>query len=171
MLSVIADIDLLIPQLLHRGPSHSLITISLFFIPLYVKKGKAGFPYFVALIQHSIVGDFLTGLGIVCFWPFSSNFYGLGIDMMGALNLLAEGSSFLAAITLMVLTKDIGYILNPKKTSLFLILPLGALFPVILGKLSAPSGLLIPHYIFFVLFTLGLIVWFFDILSGVFSRN
>ena len=50
--SVFPDIDLLIPGLEHRGPLHSVV----FF---FVKKRVA--PYFVAVIQHSIIGDFLTG--------------------------------------------------------------------------------------------------------------
>jgi len=159
MLSIIMDIDLLIPQLLHRGLTHSLIIIGFFSIPLFFIKGKSVFPYLSALAQHSFLGDFLTGDGVTAFWPLSYKFYGLGIKMMSLTNILIESSSFLTAFTLMLLSKDIITIFNPKKTSLLLIFPLGTVFPVITGQLATPTELLIPHYILFILLGGALIKW------------
>jgi membrane-bound metal-dependent hydrolase YbcI (DUF457 family) len=159
MLSIIMDIDLLVPKLLHRGPTHSLIIIGLASIPLFFLKGKSIFPYLLALAQHSFIGDFLTGDGVTAFWPLSHKFYGLGVKMLSFTNVLAEGSAFLAAFTLLLLSKDITTMFNPKKTSLLLIFPLGTVFPVIIGQLAVPTELLIPHYLLFILLSGVLIIW------------
>jgi hypothetical protein len=159
MLSIIMDIDLLVPQLQHRGLTHSLIIIGLASIPLFFLKGKSIFPYLLALAQHSFIGDFLTGDGVSAFWPLSSKFYGLGVKMMSLTNVFAEGSSFLAAFTLMLLSKDIITMFNAKKTSLLLIFPLGTVFPVVVGQLAVPIALLIPHYFLFILFSGVLMIW------------
>ena len=61
--SVISDVDLLIPGLEHRGPSHSLILFCFLFLPTFVLYGKRTMPYFITLAQHSIVSDCLIGGG------------------------------------------------------------------------------------------------------------
>ena len=171
MLSVLPDVDLLIPNLPHRGPTHSLVVLTLVFVPFYIIKGRSVIPYFVALFQHSAIGDFSTGVGVMCLWPFSFKFYGLGVDMMGAVNVFAEDFSFLTAFALMALSNDMSAILKIKKTSLFLIPPLGALFPVLLGRLLAPAGLIVPHYVFFFFFAGCLVTGVYDLSVGFFSRR
>jgi len=171
MLSVIPDVDLVIPMLPHRGPTHSLILLALFFVPFYFREGKIIVPYFVALFQHSAVGDFSTSMGVMCLWPFSSEFYGLGVDMMGTVDLLAEGLSFLAAFALMVSAGDVRRIFKIKETFLFLVPPLGALFPVLLGKLPVPAGLIVPHCVLFTFFVGGFIAGVHNVVVGFFSRR
>jgi|Deesub1362B_J571_1020462.scaffolds.fasta_scaffold02249_6 membrane-bound metal-dependent hydrolase YbcI (DUF457 family) len=159
MLSIIPDMDLLIPQLLHRGPTHSLIITTFTLIPAFLMKGKSVLPYFGALTQHSTIGDFLTGDGVTAFWPLSSRFYGLGVNMLSLTNTFIEGSSFLMFLALIILSKDLRVLLNPKKTSPLLIFPLGGIFPAIIGRLATPNVLLIPHFILFVIFTIALTQW------------
>jgi len=59
--SVFPDIDILIPGLEHRGPLHSVILFCLIFLPIFAIYKKRAAPYFVAVIQHIIIGDYLIG--------------------------------------------------------------------------------------------------------------
>ena len=72
--SISPDIDIVIPNLLHRGPTHSVILVLVFFIPIFIFY-KEGFPYLVALLSHSLVGDYLTRPGCMLFWPLSNEWF------------------------------------------------------------------------------------------------
>jgi len=74
IISVLPDIDVVIPFVFHRGPTHSIITASLFFIPFFIKY-RRGLPYFSALLSHSLIGDFFTAYGCKLLWPLSNSFY------------------------------------------------------------------------------------------------
>jgi len=50
MLSVLPDIDLLIPGLRHGGPIHSVMLSSLLFISFFILYRKKAIPYFIAVI-------------------------------------------------------------------------------------------------------------------------
>lgn len=157
MLSIIPDIDLLFQRLPHRGPTHSIIVMGLFFVPLFVLEGRKTFPYLLALIQHILIGDFLTGEGIMVFWPLNSNFYGLGMTLESFSNILIESLSSMLAVTLIILTKDMNSLLNPKETNLLLIIPLATLIPSMVGALPTPKILLVFHYVFFIIFVSGIL--------------
>ncbi|MGC9346189.1 MAG: hypothetical protein ACP5ER_05315, partial [Candidatus Bathyarchaeales archaeon] len=47
-LSVIPDVDILIPILEHRGPTHSIIMACLVFIPIFAIYHKKATPYLIA---------------------------------------------------------------------------------------------------------------------------
>jgi len=85
-LSVLPDIDLIIPSLLHRGPTHSLTIILLVFIITYLAKIKL-MPYVAAFGSHSLIGDLLTsnvgewGIGVQLFWPFTAEKFSLPLEM------------------------------------------------------------------------------------------
>ena len=68
--SVLPDVDLLLRFLMHRGPTHSLITITALIIPFLFVYRKQALPYYGALLSHVLVGDFFTG-GVGMFWPLS----------------------------------------------------------------------------------------------------
>jgi len=70
-LSVAPDIDVLIPFLEHRGPTHSVVVMALLFLPVYIAS-RRWLPYFAALLSHSLVGDYFTGYGLKMFWPLSN---------------------------------------------------------------------------------------------------
>jgi hypothetical protein len=53
-LSVIPDIDILVPYVEHRGPFHSVIMATIVFLPLLVHYGRTAYPYFLALIQLTL---------------------------------------------------------------------------------------------------------------------
>jgi len=87
VLSVLPDIDLCLPGIQHRGPTHSiivLVTFLLLFLMLFRK--KLLIPYFVAVFQHS-VADFLTWGRIQLFWPISKTWSGTSIWPIGPSNI------------------------------------------------------------------------------------
>ena len=73
--SILPDIDIFFSQyILHRGPTHSIITMSLLFIPFYFIYRK-GFTILAAVYSHSLIGDYITSYGTHLFWPLTNNWY------------------------------------------------------------------------------------------------
>jgi len=158
--SVIPDVDLLIPSLEHRGPTHSLIILSVFFLPTFFLYRKKAIPYFIALIQHSILGDFLTG-GTQLLWPLTTKWYGAHIMcMISQANILLEWSLFLTCLTSMIKTKDTQTLLQPHPSNLILTLPiLTVLLPALFSfPLYVPPELIIPHITYLTLFTISILI-------------
>lgn len=126
-------------------------------------------PYFAALAQHSLVGDFLTGGGIQMLWPITSAWYGLGIPILSPTNIILEWSSFLVAMAVMLKTKDIQKLLKGHLSHLSLSVPiLTVLLPSFLHfPLSVPLELLIPHLTYLALFVLSIA----NILKLILSRT
>jgi membrane-bound metal-dependent hydrolase YbcI (DUF457 family) len=160
-LSLVPDVDMLIPGLVHRGITHSIIFLTLVFIPIFLFYRKTSVPYFVAITQHALVGDFFIG-GIQVFWPLTSNWYGCGINVLSFTNISIEWASFLLAMIVLTKTNDLRLLFNPKKSNLLLIVPSGAIFiSSIIGARywhseRAPIELLIPHLIFLTIFTFSI---------------
>jgi len=158
-LSVIPDIDILIPFLEHRGPTHSLITLMLILPFSLAVFGKNSLPYFVALAQHALVGDFITSRGIKMFWPMTNNWYGLGIDMLSLTNLTLELTSFVLSMTVLLVTRDIIPLLKPHKSNFLLLVPSGAIMSTLIGfTRESPPLLIIPHYIYIALFAVSILI-------------
>lgn len=153
------DVDLLIPGLQHRGPTHSMIILCLLFLPAFMLLGKRATPYFIALIQHSLIGDYITG-GTQLLWPIATNWYGLGIEMTSLTNIFIEWILFLASITFMLKTKDAWLLLQPHPSNLLLLVPaLTVLLPTFLNvPLPVPLELVIPHLIYLMFFTLSILI-------------
>lgn len=95
--SVIVDVDLLVPGLIHRGPAHSLVIVSLLFLNVFVIYGKRVAPYFTAAVQH-LLGDYLVGGSVQLLWPVSVRWYGVGIEMTSVINILMEWIFFLTSL-------------------------------------------------------------------------
>lgn len=160
LLSTLPDIDLVIPGLQHRGPTHSVIIFFLLFIPLFATYRKRAIPYFIAIAQHPLIGDYLTEKGVQMLWPITTNWYGLGINMMGLVSVSLEWIVFLASLTLMFKTKDSWIILKPHLTNLLLLVPITtAFFPTFLRfPLVVPRALVIPHLVYIAIFTVSMLV-------------
>jgi len=156
-LSLISDVDLLIPSLVHRGITHSIIVLTLVFIPLFLFYRKTSIPYFAAITQHSLVGDFFTG-GIQMFWPLTSNWYGERINVLSFTNISIEWTSFLLAMIVLTKTNDLRLLFRSQKSDLLLIVPSGAIFvsSIIGMSKTAPTELLIPHLVFLAVFTFSI---------------
>ena len=88
--SIISDIDLLIPGFIHRGSTHSLIPIFLFFLPAFALYRERAAPHFVAVIQDSIPGDYFTSGGTQLLWPLTPYWYGNEIEITSLTNLFIE---------------------------------------------------------------------------------
>ena len=73
--SVLPDIDLLLRFLMHRGSTHSLLTITALMVPFFIIYWKQAFPYYAAMLSHIFLGDYFTG-GIELFWPLSHGWFG-----------------------------------------------------------------------------------------------
>jgi len=157
--SVMPDVDLLIPGLRHRGPTHSIIISCFLFLPAFILFGKRATPYFIALIQHSLMGDYLTS-GTQLLWPMATNWYGLGIKIMSLTNIFIEWILFLTSITIMLKTNDAWLLLQPHPSNPILFVPaLTVLLPTFLSiPLSVPLELAIPHLIFLMFFTLSILM-------------
>jgi len=163
-LSVIPDIDILIhiliPFIEHRGPFHSIIMSIIIFIPIFAIYRKAAFPYLIALIQHSLVGDFIAGGNMQLFWPLTSQPYGLNISIKSPTNITLEWLAFLATAIIMVKTKDTQTLLQPHNSNLILAIPT---FTVLLHTflafpLEVPIALVPPHIICLILFLTSLLI-------------
>jgi len=166
--SIIPDIDLLIPGLQHRGPTHSLIISILIFIPLVIYYRKKVIPYFIALTQHFIIGDYLTSEGIQLLWPINSiNYYGLAIEITSLTNITMEWIFFLTAFTILLKTKEASTLFQPHRSNLLLSIPT---FTVLLPTLLSfpeyvPPALIIPHLAYIIVFTVSILIDFKAILK------
>jgi len=160
--SVIPDIDLLIPGLEHRGPTHSLIIFLLLFLPAFILCRKRAIPYFVALAQHSIIGDYLTSGGIQLLWPISSNWYVTGIKIISLANISLEWVFFLILLTVMFKTKDTWILFQPHPSNMLLLIPVFTVLlpPFFSFPLSVPLQLIIPHLTYLALFILSILIDF-----------
>jgi hypothetical protein len=163
-LSVVPDIDILFQhlQLLeHRGPMHSVIVMLLVFVPIFAIYHQKAVPYFLALVSHPLIGDFIAGgkadgrIGIQLFWSLTTNYYGLPIGIDSPLNIALEWSLFLVATVILVKTRDLLGFFQAHKSNLILSVPVfTALLPTVLSyPLDVPVWLLLPHLFYIVLFT------------------
>ncbi len=104
LISFSPDIDVLIPSLTHRGPTHSLAAILIFAVPVLLFQ-REWLPYVAGLGSHVLIGDLITGTnhspGSMLFWPFSSSFVDIGVYLrMGS---AIEVGLELVLFTLMIL--------------------------------------------------------------------
>ena len=168
--SVLPDVDLLLRFVMHRGPTHSFITITVLMIPFFVVYGKKAIPYYVAILSHILIGDFFTG-GVELFWPLSHNLFGaLNFDVTSIPIAITELVLFLATLPFMYKLGDLKTLLKPNNYSWALIIPFGAIIgPLItltrlvsLGRgqeNALPAILVIPSVFYIGLFVYSLLVW------------
>jgi hypothetical protein len=158
--SVFPDIDILIPGLVHRGPLHSVLLFCLLFLPMFVIYKKRAAPYFVAVIQHIIIGDYLIGGDLQLLWPLTTNTYGFHIGIASLFNIALEWCLFIISMTFIIKTKDILFLFKPHPSNMILAIPvLTVLLPTLISfPLYVPLALLIPHIVYLILLTIPIIV-------------
>lgn len=147
--SIVPDADFIL-GFEHRGPTHSLIVQTIVFIPIFIAYGKRATPVFTSLIQHSLLGDLLTGGGgVQLLWPISSQWYGSQIHVSNALSTDLEWAAFAAFMVALWLTRDIKSLSLHHKYELLLTIPvLTVVLLAFLGfPLEVPAALIIPHLI------------------------
>jgi hypothetical protein len=172
VLSVIPDIDILFDFLLrseiHRGPTHSIITTILVFIPFFVLYRQKAMPYFAALASHSLIGDFLIGGQIQLLWPLSTNEFGFaGISIYNTISIALELTLFAVALIVMLKTRDLFRFFRNNKLTLLLIIPI---FTVLLPTfasypLNVPILLVLPHLFYLVLFSISVLIVLMNVLK------
>ncbi|MDH5483221.1 MAG: metal-dependent hydrolase [Candidatus Bathyarchaeota archaeon] len=160
MLSVIPDIDILIPFVQHRGPAHSIITALIVFIPFFAIYRKRAIPYFIALIQHFLIGDYIAAGQVQLLWPLTTQQYGTNMSIFSPTNIALEWTTFLASIAIMVITKDAAKFFQPHNMNLLLSIPtFTVLLPTFLSfPLSVPTSLILPHLAYISLFLPSIII-------------
>jgi membrane-bound metal-dependent hydrolase YbcI (DUF457 family) len=144
-LSIAPDLDLLIRGLTHRGATHSLVLALLFSTPFLLKYRAKALPYLVAVVQHSLLGDYITG-GAQLLSPLTTRIIGLNYSVYGPQNILLEWSGFILMLLVLVLSRDYSRLLKPNMENLLLIITAAAtLVPFYPRRYSGiPLSLLIP---------------------------
>jgi membrane-bound metal-dependent hydrolase YbcI (DUF457 family) len=161
--SVLPDLDLALHFLMHRGPTHSLITVSLLMIPFVVVYRKQVVLYYAALLSHSLIGDFFTG-GTQLFWPLSQGWFGaLSIEVTSFTCAVMELALFSLTLPIMYKFGDLKALLKAHSKTWALIIPLiavlGPLLEVGQGQEeSLPLLLVVPSLIFVGLFGYSFLV-------------
>jgi len=160
VLSIIPDIDILTPFIQHRGLTHSILLALALFIPVFIVWRRQALPYFIALVQHSLVGDYLGGGGLKLLWPLTNTTYGLRIDIKGATNVVIELFAFLVALFVLLRTRDLFKLFKPRMLNLILIVPTAALLlPLLAFPFPVPPVLLIPHLILLTIFLISILAY------------
>lgn len=166
-LAIIPDADILaqsVPSLVvilpHRGPLHSVFTALIVFIPFFVVYRKAMIPYFIALLQHSLIGDFLTGGKLQLLWPISQQQYGINASIQSPQNIALEWIFFLASMVILYKAKDIFVLFQHHRSNLILFIPtVTVLLPTFFAQpLDVPIWLIPPHIVYTVLFLAVILV-------------
>jgi membrane-bound metal-dependent hydrolase YbcI (DUF457 family) len=164
-LSVIPDIDILFSnqhlQLLeHRGPTHSVITALLVFTPFFMIYRKRAVPYFIALVQHSLVGDYIAGGKTQLLWPITAQYFGLPIDIRSSTNVTIEWTMFLASMIIMLKSKDVSTFFRRQKSNLILIIPTSTVLlpPFLSYPLDVPAWLIPPHIFYIAIFSAAILI-------------
>jgi hypothetical protein len=165
VLSIIPDVDLIFDFLfnieIHRGPTHSVVTVILFFIPFFIFYRKKAIPYFVALVSHSLIADFLIGGQLQLLWPLSTREFGFtGVGIYSSVNTLLEFTLFAISVIVMLKTRDLFQFFRNNKISLVLVIPVfTVLLPTFSGyPLSVPLLLVLPHLFYLVLFAISVLI-------------
>ena len=165
VLSIIPDIDIIFEFLfsspIHRGPTHSIIMATLFFIPFFLIYRQKATPYFVALASHSLIGDFLIGGQVQLLWPLSTSEFGFPyLNIYSSVNIILEFTLFVIALIVMLTTRDIFRFFRNNKLNLTLAVPI---FTVLLPTfasypLQVPPLLVLPHLFYLVLFSISMFI-------------
>lgn len=154
VLSVIPDIDILIPFLEHRGPTHSIITALIIFIPVFAIYRRKAAPYFLALASHSLIGDYIAGGRTQLFWPATFNKYGIGLPIQSSTNITLEWTLFLTSTIIMLKSRDLFAFFKKKNSNLILSVPtFTVLLPTFLSfPMNVPEWLILPHLVYLAMF-------------------
>lgn len=163
VLSVIPDIDVLLGvEEFHRGPTHSAVAAVLVFIPFFIVYRRQAFPYFLALLSHSLIGDLVVGGNLQLFWPVTSSAIFLPpplpkIAITSPVNITLELTLFAVATIVMFKAKDLRLFIRGEKTNLLLLIPIATvLLPTFVAyPLTVPILLVAPHLFYLTLFSVS----------------
>jgi len=167
MLSVIPDMDILAEHIdglasviPHRGPVHSVLVALVVFIPIFIIYRKAALPYFIALIQHALIGDLFIGGQLELFWPITQQKFGFPTSIQSIQNVVLELSLFTISMILLLVTKDLHKMLQPNRSNLILAIPtFTVLLPTFVSyPLDVPILMIPPHVIYTIIFAASILI-------------
>jgi len=172
VLSLIPDADILLGvSELHRGPTHSLIIALIIFIPFFALYRRKAVPYFLALISHAAIADFLIGGNIMLFWPLTSQLFGLNdcICISSFVNITLEWALFTVSTLIMFKTEDLAVFFQNHKSNLLLAIPIGTvLLPTCVSyPLQVPLLMIPPHAFYLVLFSIAVLT----VIAGLLKKR
>lgn len=158
-LSILPDLDIVLPFFSHRGATHSFFSALFIFTPFFILNFRRAIPYFLASIQHSMLGDFLTGGKIQLLWPFTTEYYGFEGGITSNANIVVEWIAFLISVIVLVKKEDVKNFFRSEVSNLVLVIPLSTLLiPTFLNfPLSVPQSLAIPHLILIIIFSVSIV--------------
>jgi membrane-bound metal-dependent hydrolase YbcI (DUF457 family) len=163
VLSILPDADIAlehlgIPFLEHRHITHSIIVSAIVFVPFFLVYRKTAVPYFLALIQHALIGDYLTGQ-VWLLWPFGQD-YSLRVGIESPFNIGLEWTVFVLSLVIMFRTDDLLNFFRQQKWNLALAIPtFTVLLPTFLSvPLEVPIWLIPPHVALTLLFFASILV-------------
>jgi len=170
--SLIPDADILIGSLfnteMHRGPTHSVIVAILVFIPIFALYRKEAVPYFVALMSHSLIGDFFIGGQVQLLWPLTTQQFGLYelglywfyISIWDPINVTVEWILFATSTVIMFKNRDLFLFFQDKRSNLLLAIPIvTVLLPTFVSyPLQEPILLIPPHLFYLTLFSASVLI-------------
>ncbi len=167
VLSILPDVDILaehvsgLHELLpHRGPLHSVLLWLIVFIPIFALYRKKALPYFIALISHPLIGDYLTGGNLQLFWPLTSQTFGTTTSITSPQNVAMELVLFISAFALLFVSRDLLALFRRRISNLLLAIPtFTVLLPVFLSyPLQVPIVLIVPHLIYMAVFIAAIVI-------------
>jgi len=132
VLSILPDIDLILTRVApdffwHRSMTHSIIVYTIIMTPFFVKYRKKAVPYYIVLLAHTLIGDYLTG-GTELLWPLTSNIYGIQtLPQTGLVMLSTEATLFAISFVLMIYTEDLQTLFTSRKYHLASLIPFVAI--------------------------------------------
>ena len=174
VLSILPDIDIVFDFLtgsqIHRGPTHSIVVAALVFIPIFAIYRKKAIPYFLALISHSLIGDFFIGGNLQLFWPLSRNEFGIHelgsayISIFSPINIALELILFVLAMLILFKSADWKAFFKRDMTNLVLVIPVTTVllpstigYPFSASLLFSEPALAIAHLVYLVLFSIAIL--------------
>lgn len=130
ILGILPDFDLFLGRygVMHHTFFHSIFFWLIFFLPAIISLGwKLVVPYFAALLQHFVFGDFLVG-DVMLFWPFNFSFFGFNSNMLSSIDAILEITGLVLAIVVLYYRNDLKRLLSVNLSNVLMVFPLLALF-------------------------------------------
>jgi hypothetical protein len=160
-LSVLPDIDLLIPVLRHGGLAHSIVLYSVVAFPMFLIWGRQVIPYLTAIVSHPLVGDFLTrtsGMsGVQLLFPLTSEWFLAGSRAWLTVYAYVEIGLFAAFLITLTVTRDLKTLAMHHHYNLLLLIPIVTAFlPIFMEfPLPVPEVLIVPHIVALLLLSIS----------------
>lgn len=162
-LSVLPDIDLLMPMLRHGGATHSIVLYSVIALPLVLFWGRQVFPYLIAIVSHPLLGDFLTrtsGMsGVQLLFPLSSRWFSMGSTAWLTVYAFVEIGLLATMLITLTVTNDMKTLTMRHHYNLLLLIPIVTAFLPIFTEfpIPVPEILIAPHIVALLLLSISVV--------------